>query len=80
MEEHKSNYKNLESDFIDEFKTVRKENKLTQEKLAKKSNIVRESIARIESKKVSPQLSTIIKLLEPIGYTITIKKIIEEDQ
>lgn len=69
----------LEQDFINEFKGVRKQNNLTQQKLANKSKIIRESIARIETHKVSPQISTIIKLLESIGYKLAIEKITEEE-
>lgn len=65
----------LEKEIIKSFKKIRKENGYTQASLAKKTNMVRETIARIESGVVSPQISTIIKLLEPIGYTIEFKKV-----
>ena len=65
----------LEKKFIKEFKEMRKKNGYTQQSLANKTNMVRETIARIESGQVSPQVSTIIKLLEPIGYTLEFKKI-----
>ncbi len=69
----------LESEFRQELKQIRKSNNYTQETLAKKCNIIRETIARIESGGVSPQISTIIKILEPIGYTISVKKIIPDE-
>ncbi len=65
----------LENDFRKLLKAVRKENGYTQETLAKKCGIIRETIARIESGKVSPQLNTLIKMLAPIGYKIDITKI-----
>ncbi len=71
---------NLEQEFLQEFKNLRKREKYTQHSLARKSNVIRETIARIETGAVSPQISTILKILEPIGYTLTIKKIIQEDE
>ncbi len=65
----------LEKEFRTNLKKVRKENGYTQETLARKCSIIRETIARIESGTVSPQLNTLLKILEPIGYTIEIKKI-----
>ncbi len=65
----------LEKEFIKGFKKMRKENGYTQASLASKTNMVRETIARIESGVVSPQISTIIKLLEPLGYTLELKKL-----
>ncbi len=70
----------LEQEFIQEFKELRKKEKYTQHTLANKTNVIRETIARIETGAVSPQISTMLKILEPIGYTITIKKIIQEDE
>lgn len=70
----------LEQEFLKEFKETRKNEKYTQHTLANKTNVIRETIARIETGAVSPQISTILKILEPIGYTITIKKIIQEDE
>lgn len=70
----------LEKEFIKGFKKIRKENSYTQASLALKTNMVRETIARIESGVVSPQISTIIKLLEPIGYTLEFKKIETEEE
>lgn len=72
----------LEKEFRTSLKKVRKENGFTQDSLAKKTNMIRETIARIESGKVSPQVNTIIKLLEPIGYKLEIVKVpvVEEEK
>ncbi len=70
----------LEKEFRDNLKKIRKENGYTQEKLSKKCSIIRETIARIESGIVSPQLNTLIKILEPIGYTVSIEKIVTEEE
>ncbi len=69
----------IEKEFRTNLKKVRKENGYTQETLAKKCNIIRETIARIESGTVSPQLNTLLKILEPIGYTLEIKKVETEE-
>ncbi len=67
--------KELENDFIKEFKFIRKTNNLTQQLLADYSNTSREKIARIETKKHSPSIRSLIKILGSIGYTIKIEKI-----
>lgn len=67
--------KELENDFIKDFKFMRKTNNLTQQLLADYSNTSREKIARIESKQHSPSIRSLIKILGSIGYTIKIEKI-----
>ena len=67
--------KELENDFIKDFKFMRKTNNLTQQLLADYSNTSREKIARIESKQHSPSIKSLIKILGSIGYTIKIEKI-----
>lgn len=69
----------LEYDFIKDFVTKRKEHKLTQKQLADEANTIRETVARIENLMTSPQLNTLIKLLEPMGYTIKIEPINEKN-
>ncbi len=39
------------------------------------SGVVREMIAVIENRKKHPQINTLIKILEPFGYTLSITKI-----
>ena len=65
----------LEYDFVKELVSLRKDNNLSQQKMADMANVIRDTIARIENCIVSPQINTLIKILEPLGYTITIKKI-----
>ncbi len=69
----------LEYDFICDFIRIRKENHLTQQALADMSGVVREKIAKIEANLNSPQLNSLIKVLEPIGYTVKIVPITKED-
>ena len=51
---------------------------LSQQKMADESGVVREMIAVIENRKKHPQINTLIKILEPFGYTLKIAKIKEE--
>lgn len=67
--------KELNDIFIHELIRFRKENNLTQELLARYSNVSRTRIARIESQMVSPTLLSLLEILAPIGYTIKIEKV-----
>lgn len=62
----------LEMDIIKATIEARKSNKLTQRELSKKSGIKQPVIARIEKCVNSPQTSTLIKLLYPMGYTLRV--------
>ena len=62
----------LEEDIIKATIEARKKNKLTQRELSKKSGIKQPVIARIEKCVNSPQTSTLIKLLYPMGYTLRV--------
>lgn len=62
----------LEYDFIKEFVSLRKQLHLTQQDIADNSDVIRETVARIENFITSPQIRTMIKILEPMGYTIKI--------
>ena len=62
----------LEMDLIETVIQARKEKDLSQRDLAKITGIKQPSIARIESYSHSPQVSTLLKLLYPIGYTLKV--------
>lgn len=62
----------LEKDIILATIEARKKNKLTQRELSKKSGVKQPVIARIEKCVNSPQTSTLIKLLYPMGYTLRV--------
>lgn len=62
----------LEEDIIESTIEARKKNKLTQRELSKISGVKQPVIARIEKYANSPQTSTLIKLLYPMGYTIRV--------
>ena len=67
----------LEMDIINATKEARKKNNLTQRELSKRSGVKQPVIARIEKCVNSPQTSTLIKLLYPMGYTIRVVPIDE---
>ncbi len=67
----------LEYNLICDFIKLRKEKGLTQAQMAEISGVVREMIAIIETRKKHPQINTLIKILEPFGYTLSITKIKE---
>lgn len=69
----------LEYEFICDFIKLRKEKGLTQKSLAELSGVIREKIAKIENQLNSPQINSLIKILEPIGYTIKIVPIKKKD-
>ena len=64
----------LEYNLICDFIKLRSELGLTQQQMADEAGIVREMIAVIENRKKHPQINTLIKILEPFGYTLSIKK------
>ncbi len=70
----------LEYSLITDFIKLRKENHLSQQDMANASKTIRETIAKIENKIVSPQINTLIKILEPLGYTLGIVKIENKDK
>ena len=67
----------LEEDLIRDFIRLRKDLHLTQKEMGEEGKVIRETIARIENQITSPQINTLIKILEPFGYTIKITKIDE---
>ena len=62
----------LEMDIIKATIEARKKANLTQRELSEKSGIKQPSIAKIESMVHSPQATTLIKILYPMGYTIKV--------
>lgn len=68
----------LEYNLICDFIKLRNELGLTQQKMADECGVIREMIAVIENQKKHPQINTLLKILEPFGYTLSITKIKEE--
>lgn len=69
----------LEYNLICDFIRLRNELGLSQQKMADECGVIREMIAVIENRKKHPQINTLIKILEPFGYTLSITKIKEEN-
>ena len=69
----------LEYNLICDFIKLRNELGLSQQKMADECGIVREMIAVIENQKKHPQINTLIKILQPFGYTLSITKIKEDN-
>ena len=57
---------------------ARKNAKMSQRELSKKSNVIQPSISKIENMKRLPQTNTLIKLLFPLGYTLKVVPIEEQ--
>lgn len=70
----------LEYNLICDFIRLRQELGMSQRKMAEESGVIREMIAVIENRKKHPQINTLIKLLEPFGYTLSITKIKGEEK
>lgn len=70
--EHEKKIMDMEYSIITNFIKLRKESNISQERLAKETNVIRTTIARIERNMNSPQLKTMLELLEPLGYTLDI--------
>lgn len=65
----------LENDFIFDFTSLRHSLGYTQEVMARKSGVLRDKIAKIESGIYSPNIKSLFKILGPLGYTIKIGRI-----
>ena len=62
----------LEKEVIKATIEARKNANLTQQQLSELSGIIQPSIAKIENFVRTPQYTTLIKLLYPMGYTIRV--------
>ena len=69
----------LNQEFILDFITLRYELKLTQQQMANLSGVLRDKIAKIEAGIYSPNISSLFKILGPLGYTIKIERIENEE-
>lgn len=62
----------LELEIIQATINARKNANMTQRELSEKTGIIQPTIARLEKRKTSPQVSTLLKLLYPLGYTLKV--------
>jgi predicted transcriptional regulator len=51
---------------------AREKSKITQKELERMTNIHQPTIAKIENGKVDPQVTTVLKLLAPLGKTLAV--------
>ena len=64
----------IEIELIEELSKLRKEKQLSQKELCEIINFKQPTLAKIEKRKNSPQLSTLIKILDALDYHIEFKK------
>ena len=69
----------LEIELIRATIEARNKAKMTQRELSEKSGVKQPSIAKIEKFAHSPQATTLIKLLYPMGYTIKVVPLEEKE-
>ena len=67
-------------DVINQIVQARKSQKLSQRVVGERAGIIRETVAKIENNLNSPQINTLIKLLEPIGYTLGVVPLQTEEE
>lgn len=73
-QEYEKKLLDLECDLIDELARLRKEKQLSQRELCELIKFKQPTLAKIEKRKNSPQLSTLIKILDALDYHIEFKK------
>ena len=77
--EHEIKLKELERDVIRQVVEARKSQKLSQRVVGERAGIIRETVAKIDNNVNSPQINTLIKLLEPIGYTLGVVPLVKDE-
>lgn len=73
-EELEKQVSEMEYNLITEYIQLRKKAHMTQQDIADQTNIIRTTVARIENQMNSPQVKTMLQMLEPLGYTLKIVK------
>lgn len=69
----------LYREFNYDFVCLRHKLGMTQQEMADKSNVLRDKIAKIERGIYPPNIKSLLKILGPLGYTLKIVKIDEEE-
>ncbi len=62
-------------DFRDKLRKIRKYSEISVKDLAELTNTSKNTIQAIENKKMMPNLKTVEKLLDELGYKLTIEKV-----
>lgn len=70
----------LEKQVIVAMIEARKKANLTQKELSELSGIIQPSIAKIETFVRTPQYTTLMKLLRPMGYTLKVVPLKEDEE
>lgn len=73
-QEHEKILLDMEMELINELSRLRKEKQLSQKELCEIINFKQPTLAKIEKRKNSPQLSTLIKILDALDHHIEFKK------
>lgn len=63
---------------ISELVKLREEQQVSQKKLSEMVEMSQPSLARLESKRISPGIDTLLKLFAPLGYTLEVVPIKEK--
>ena len=66
---------NFEIELIGKMIELREKKGYSQRYLAELSGVKQPAIARLESLKSTPQIDTVLKILAPLGYTLSITPI-----
>ncbi|MCI8575075.1 MAG: helix-turn-helix transcriptional regulator [Bacilli bacterium] len=69
------NLKEKELELLSQIKTARELHGFSQRGLCAIVNMQQPSLVKIEKGLISPQVNTLLKILEPLGLTITITEI-----
>ena len=77
---HEEKLKSLELEVIRQVVAATKSQKLSQRVVGERAGIIRETVAKIENNLNSPQINTLIKLLEPIGFTLGVVPLPQEEE
>lgn len=72
MSQDERDKSDLRVQLIDELVRARNEQGISQKKLEELSGVKQPIIARMETGKTSPQVSTLIKILKPLGKTLAV--------
>ncbi len=70
---------NFEVALIEILIEARESNELTQQELAELAGLKQPALARIEKMKVTPRIDTVIKVLQPLGFTLGVVPLNEID-
>ena len=70
---------NFEVSIIGKMIEAREKRGLSQRALAEISGVKQPAIARLESMKTTPQIDTLFKVLHPLGYTLEIVPLQQND-